>query len=181
MNRMPSKSVVLLAGVFVLAVGLPGRGLPVPWDCGPPVYFVDYQNPSPGAQTTRTFLFSTTNVIPPVAVSYSAASSTGTSDCSGFVGASLLRLERQQFLATAHEQLVEESARGQGPHLSGLATLMGCPPRHHPQFAHALRGHHAVLFEEAPMEPADSERLLVGITRVIERDRELSASCHLHG
>ena len=89
----------------------------------------------------------------------------------------LFRFERQKFLTKACGRI----RKGKGTHLSGLPTLMGCPQRHYPQFANALRANHAVLFEQALMEPADSERLLVGITRIIERYPDLSGIFHLHG
>lgn len=165
----------------MLAAVLPGRGWPKMWDCGPPVYFVDYENPSPGAQTARSFLFSTTNVSPDFFTSYTSATTSGTSGCKGFFGTFLLRLERQKFLANAHEKLLEESVRGQGPHLSGLATLMGCPQSHFPQFKKALRTNHFVLFEESLIEPTTPDRLLFEITRIIEQHPEMSGICKLHG
>ena len=168
---------------FLISV-TPKNGWSAMWDCGPPTYIVDYENQSPGAQTSRSFLFSTTNLIPPVLITYSSASSTGTSGCGGpseDSNARAKKIEQQRFLVSNWNELNEQTAQGTGPHLSGLATLMGCPKRHHEQFAKILRLNHAVIFSESSLNSKTTKNSMFAITSIIEKQPFLSEFCHLHG
>jgi len=186
MKSKSSKYVYLIVTVCFL-VSLPKNGWSNMWDCGPPKYIVDYQNSSPGAQTSRSFLFSTTNLIPPVLITYSSASSAGTSGCGGSSGGGggsdewAKKIEQQRFLVSNWDELNEQTAQGTGPHLSGLATLMGCPPRHHDQFAKILRLNHAVIFSESSPNSKKTKNSMFAITSIIEKQPFLSELCHLHG
>ena len=182
--KFKSSQYVYLMVTVCFLVSVPKNGWSNMWDCGPPTYIVDYKNSSPGAQTSRSFLFSTTNSIPPVLMTYSFASSSGTSDCGNFFGASNAwpkQIEQQRFLVSNWNELNEQTAQGTGPHLSGLATLMGCPDKHHDQFAKILRLNHAVIFSESAPNTKKIQNSMFAITSIIEKQPFLSEICHLHG
>ena len=170
---MLNKFQISVFALLVLIGGLPGSGWSNIWDCGPAEVVVKPNG------LGRLWIVSTNFYLLPI---HSLATSSGTSNCNRFdIGLQQKEFEQQKYLIASWYNLSEETARGGGPHLSGLATMMGCPQRHYQQFAEALRTNHAVLFEQALMEPADSERLLDEITLIIERHPDLSGMCHLHG
>ena len=176
-------NVVLLAGICQLALGLPDRAWSesnMPWDCGPSTYFSDFKDTTPGAGTARGIILSTTNL---TSIPFNPlATTSGTSGCRGWFGtASTLRMERYHFLTKVHKQLGDESARGEGPHLKGLAALMGCPSRQHSEFVNVIRRNHIDLFDYSSSESANPEKLLIRITDIINKNPLLSQSCSLNG
>ena len=54
---------------------------------------------------------------------YSAASSSGTSECKGFA---LYDKQRVNYIATNFYEIQEDVAKGGGLYLDGLSTIMGC-------------------------------------------------------
>ena len=54
---------------------------------------------------------------------YSSATTSGTSDCSGLASNDELRY---RYVASSYKLLQYEAAEGKGDHLDGLAVLMGC-------------------------------------------------------
>ena len=164
--------IAILAGA-VLIGGLPERGWSAMWDCGPAAMVVQ---PKGGGQ----WWVSSSNIyLLPV---YASASSSGTSDCSGFGSALHHReFEQQKYLLVSWEELSEETAQGGGPHLSGLATLMGCPDGHRQVFAEMLRKDYDSVFVEVRTRSQAPAQLRTRITALIQRHPQLADNCNLEG
>ena len=143
------------------------------WDCGPATMVVQ-------PKSVGKWWISSTNIyLSPV---FSSASSSGTSGCNRFdIVLQQKEFEQQKYLLASWDNLSEETAQGGGPHLSGLATLMGCPDGHRKVFAEMLKKDYDSLFLEASTRPQVPAQLRTRITALIQGHPQLVNKCNLEG
>jgi hypothetical protein len=77
------------------------------------------------------------------------------------------------FVASTFESLSQDMARGQGEHLASLATMMGVPVEHQPEFFSLVQDRYRTLMErdensplaviKAIQEAADGHPMLAGV------------------
>ena len=121
------KTILLLTTLQIFGVG-------AAWSChkGGPMGFASNE---PGA-------FSLDITISPT---YTGASSSGISGCKDW---DYSQHQRNHFLKTQWVYLNEDSARGEGAHLTALAQIMGCSKERETHFVALVRDNYSILFSK---------------------------------
>ena len=96
---------------------------------------------------------------------YSSATTSGTSDCSGLASNDELRY---RYVASSYKLLQYEAAEGKGDHLDGLAVLMGCSAE---PFNQMVQANYGDLFvdNDSIIGLLDEEDLLLAVHQASER------------
>jgi hypothetical protein len=76
----------------------------------------------------------------------------GTSGCTND-GKVMAEQKVTLFAEINFENLSQEMAQGHGEHLASLATLMGLPPEHHPEFFALVQEHYTTLIRSGETTP----------------------------
>ena len=100
---------------------------------------------------------------------YSSATTSGTSDCSGLASNDELRY---RYVASSYKLLQYEAAEGKGDHLDGLAVLMGCSAEPFNQMVQANYGELFVDYEPKP------ESFVNSLKSKITSDSTLNQNCY---
>ncbi|MER3424815.1 MAG: orotate phosphoribosyltransferase [Nitrospiraceae bacterium] len=87
------------------------------------------------------------------------AISTGTSGCTN--NGQIVKHEAVNVFASVNfESLSQEMAQGQGEHLASLATLMGVPAEHQPEFFAMTQDQYTALMQAGEASPAEMVQAL---------------------
>ncbi|MBF0278433.1 MAG: DUF3015 family protein [SAR324 cluster bacterium] len=109
---------------------------------------------------------------------YSTTSTSGTSGCKNWDFAKYLEESRKKFVSRQHQQILEETAQGGGPHLKALGKLMGCTGTHNHQFGILMKRHHAKITRHLTrFDHRKTLLVLKDLKHWIAQDLELSKSC----
>lgn len=123
-------------------------------------------------------LFSTIDVV--FSPFYSSTSTSGTSGCPNWNFAQLLNETRLQYVVQKHQQLLEEAAQGNGPHLTALGQLMGCDSKQLPQFKDVLHKNYATVSQDLAVLTPDKTvaPFLDHVKEWIAKTPSLHQTCH---
>ena len=146
-----------------------------PHECGVPSTIIKPQGAS------RNWILSTNISMEPSSVTYFFASTSGTSGCEGWFAKRLRQIEQEEYLFQTWSELAEETSRGGGPHLNGLAGLMGCSDVSHPMFVNTMRRDFQSMFAKKPTEIATLRQMRIRITTLIELHPDLLSACSING
>ena len=114
---------------------------------------------------------------------YSSTSTSGTSGCQNWDFTQFLEESRKQFITRQFQQVLEETALGEGPHLEALGRLMGCPDTEIRPFARMLKTHYATLSQHLtfPEHPEIGKAVLKEIKQWMARHTQLKHACRILG
>lgn len=93
------------------------------------------------------------------------ATTSGTSGCEGLF-TNQKKVQQHRYVATTITNLAEDIARGGGPHLQSLSTLLGCPASAYSTLAIMSRQNYEQLFPFVETKPE------VFLTRLKEKMRD---------
>ena len=126
-------------------------------ECGPGVYLVK----------DNMFISSTNSHKPFSLTTYSSASTSGTSECEGFV---ISDEQRANYIATNFYEIQEDVSKGGGLYLDGLTNLMGCEGTN---FQKVLKNDYENIFNE---ENSDGKQIY-NVLRYKIKNSELKNHC----
>ena len=128
------------------------------YECGAPVYLVGDK-----------FLISSSNSLyAGFWTSYSAASSSGTSECTGSIGKN--NDEKFNYFVKNFDEIQVNVAKGEGLHLDGLSIIMGCERNN---LKIILKRNYETIFNEDKLE---SKKIYKKLKRIINNS-ELKNHC----
>ncbi len=107
------------------------------------------------------------------------ASTSGTSGCKNWDFAQHRKASQQKYVLVKWEQLSEEAARGEGPHLEAFLQIMGCDSQYYPTFADVLSQHYSSLFFMSSEQSSTqrSQQFLSHVERLIADQETLREVC----
>lgn len=100
------------------------------------------------------------------------AVSSGTSNCED-AGVASVETEKEFFVSTNYNSLVQEMAQGSGDNLEAFATLMGCDGSSVQVFSSAVQTN----FDTVVGEAEGSSELLTNVNTMVTNDQDLATSC----
>jgi len=110
---------------------------------------------------------------------YTLAVTSGTSNCGGIVQ---LPTKEMYYVQNTYDELSEEVAQGDGPHLKTLSAMIGCKSQAYKPFADMAQDNYQRLFPETTSQQSipKAQRFLDTLKAQISQHPQLAENCTIN-